>query len=257
MLEKFRQAKQPEIERLKKMNDKNKMRSFYVGTRPSFSHALTASEDCAVIAEYKRASPSMGDINLKMKPKKVAEMYKRAGAACVSVLTEEDYFKGSLDFLDKIKPVGLPMLRKDFIFDPLQVQDTASTPASAILLIARYFPVWEELARMVALSVAAGLEPVVEVFDLKDLDIARKAGASIIQVNNRDLDTLKTSLDKSLKMGGLKKDGEVWIAASGIFTRQEVLDMKAAGFDAVLIGTSLMREDDPEAALAKLTGMAS
>lgn len=254
MLDKFRRAKQPEIDRLKRMNEKKKMRPFYTGTRPSFVKALTGADGCAVIAEYKRASPSLGDINLDMKPGQVGKMYKKAGAACISVLTEEEYFKGSLDYLDKIKPVGLPMLRKDFIFDPLQVHDTAATCASAILLIARFFPVWEELARMVALSVAAGLEPVVEVFDQKDLDAARKAGSNIIQVNNRDLDTLKTSLDKSLQMGGLKKDGEVWIAASGINTRQDVLDMEAAGFDAVLVGTSLMRGDDPEGALAQLTG---
>ena len=255
MLEKFRAAQAPAIKRLKELEATEKLPMPYTGKRPPFSDALLAAGPVAVIAEYKRASPSKGDINLGLSPAEVAAMYAASGAAAISVLTEETYFKGSLDYLETIGAVGLPMLRKDFLLHPLQVVETAATKASALLLIVRMLTD-EELSEMLRLTYDAGLEAVVEVFDEADLERAEKAGARIVQVNSRDLDTLNTDLDVARRMAAKKRPGRIWIAASGINTRADVLGMAALGYNAVLVGTSLMSGDDPGQALARLTGKA-
>jgi indole-3-glycerol phosphate synthase len=253
MLEKFRAAQAAPIKRLKALEAAEKLPAPYTGRRPSFSDALLESGPIAVIAEYKRASPSKGDINLGLSPEAVAAMYAASGAAAISVLTEEAHFKGSLDYLEAISAAGLPMLRKDFLLHPLQVVETAATKASALLLIVRMLTD-EELAEMLRLTYDANLEAVVEVFDAADLDRAEAAGAHIIQVNNRDLNTLKTDLDVSRRLAPRKRPGRIWISASGIATRTDVLGMAALGYNAVLVGTSIMAEPDPGAALAVLAG---
>ena len=255
MLEKFRAAQAPAIKHLKDLEATEKLPMPYTGKRPPFSDALLAAGPIAIIAEYKRASPSKGDINLGLTPAEVAAMYAASGAAAISVLTEETYFKGSLDYLETISAVGLPMLRKDFLLHPLQVVETAATKASALLLIVRMLTD-EELSEMLRLTYDAGLEAVVEVFDEADLERAEKAGARIVQVNSRDLDTLKTDLDVARGMAAKKRPGRIWIAASGISTRADVLNMAGLGYYAVLVGTSLMSGDDPGLALARLTGKA-
>jgi indole-3-glycerol phosphate synthase len=169
----------------------------------------------------------------------------------MSVLTEADHFRGELGFLDACVPAGLPLLRKDFVLHPLQVRQTAATPASAVLLIARMVGP-AELGRMVALARELGLEPVVEVFDGDDLARARGAGADLIQVNNRNLDTLEISLDISRGLAAAKLPGETWISASGITRGAQIAELAALGYDAVLVGTFLMEGADPGAALARL-----
>lgn len=255
MLEKFRAAKAAEIRRLVGLEADQRLPAPYAGKRPSFSDALIAKAPMAVIAEYKRASPSAGDINLGLGPAEVAAMYAASGAAAISVLTEETFFKGSLDYLETISQVGLPMLRKDFLLHPLQVIETAATKASALLLIVRMLTD-VELGDMLRLTYDAGLEAVVEVFDAVDLERAEAAGAHIIQVNNRDLDTLKTDFAVARALAPKKRPGRLWIAASGIKTRTDVDAMAGLGFDAVLVGTSIMSEPDPGAALAALAGLA-
>uniref|UniRef100_I2PWJ2 indole-3-glycerol-phosphate synthase n=1 Tax=Desulfovibrio sp. U5L TaxID=596152 RepID=I2PWJ2_9BACT len=253
MLEKFRAAQAPAIKRLKALEAAEKLPMPLTGKRPSFSDALLAHGPIAVIAEYKRASPSAGDINLGLSPREVAALYADAGAAAISVLTEEAHFKGSLDFLEAISAANLPMLRKDFLLHPLQVAETAATKASALLLIVRMLTD-PELSEMLALTYDAGLEAVVEVFDEADLNRAEAAGARIIQVNNRDLDTLETDLAVSRRMVARKRPGRIWISASGITSRADVLGMATLGYNAVLVGTSIMAAPDPGAALAELTG---
>lgn len=254
MLDKFRQAKQAEIDSLRKDFMEGRVPAAYQGGRPSFVEAIRAKGPGAVIAEFKPSSPSQGVIREHANPLDFADIYAANGAAAISVLTEHVYFGGHPDYLFMMNGPGLPLLRKDFIFDPLQVAMTASSPASAVLLIARMFGSAAELKQLVDLARMPGLAPVVEIFDQTDLDTAREAGADIIQVNNRDLDTLTTSLDQSRTFIRHKREGELWISASGVSTRAQVEEMAALGFDAVLVGTSLMRADDPGRMLAELTG---
>lgn len=256
LLEKFRAAKADEIARLQAQEAAGELPPFFAGTRPSLYDALSA-KGVAVIAEYKRASPSRGEINMGLGPVECARTYQQGGAAAMSVLTEETYFRGELDYLQAIHAATpeLPLLRKDFLFHELQVRATASTPASALLLIARMHDHADgtaELARLVMLASAAGIEPVVEVFDEADLTRARAASPRIIQVNSRDLDTLTTDLGRAEALAAHKRPGEVWIAASGIHTSAHVTAMARASYDAVLVGTSIMAAPDPSAQLAAL-----
>jgi len=252
MLEKFRTAKAQEIERLKRLAREDALPAPFAGPRPGFSRALLAKAPSAVIAEYKRASPSKGEINATLSPGDVASQYAKAGAAALSVLTEETYFKGRLEFLDAMTDVGLPLLRKDFIFHALQIRETAAFPASALLLIARMLENANELGELLALTHDLGLEAVTEVFDENDLEKAVQAGATIIQVNNRDLATLKVDLGVSRRMIGKKRAHEIWISASGIQTGLDIAGLTDLGFDAVLIGTSLMAQGEPGTALLKM-----
>jgi len=251
MLRKFADAKRSEIMELLALDDQGRMPAPLNGPRASFSGALKAKGPGAVIAEYKRASPSKGVINLDLTAADVARGYAAGGAACMSVLTEVDHFQGDLAYLDQALPAGLPLLRKDFILHPLQVVRTAATPASAVLLIARMVNL-KELQTLLALCDKYGIEAVTEVFDAEDLALAREAGARIIQVNNRDLDSLTISLDVSRGLVGGKVPGELWISASGINNGAQIAEMAGLGFDAVLIGTFLMEEGDPEGALKRL-----
>lgn len=252
MLEKFRAAKADEIRSLEELDNGSGLPAPSSGPKPPFAATLKTRGPGAVVAEYKRASPSKGEINMALGPGDVARLYKDAGATALSVLTEEVYFKGSLGYLDDMAQAGLPMLRKDFLFHPLQIRRTAATPASALLLIVRMLETERELEALHTLAMDLGLECVVEVFDERDLDLAQSIGSRIIQVNNRDLGTLDIDLATSLRLVPRKQDGEVWIAASGLSTASEVASMAEAGFDAVLVGTSLMREQDPGRALAGL-----
>lgn len=254
MLDKFREAKRLEIESLRKDFMEGRIPAVYQGERPSFTDAIRAKGPGAIIAEFKPASPSKGVLRENLNPLDYADAYAENGAAAISVLTEHKYFKGTPDLLFMMNGPGLPLLRKDFIFDPLQVAMTASSPASAVLLIARMCDDAGHLKQLIDIARMPGLTPVVEIFDQADLDLARHAGADVIQVNNRDLDTLTTTLDQGRKFIRQKKDGELWICASGVSERGQVEEMAGLGFDAVLIGTCLMEAVDPGAKLAELTG---
>ena len=189
LLEKFKTAKQPEIQALRQLEYINMLPLPLRIERPSFLNALCAPNGNRphVIAEFKRASPSRGDILMDFPPEEAAKQYAEAGASCLSVLTEETYFKGTLGYLKRMSAPGLPLLRKDFIFDRLQVAATAATPASALLLIVRLTPDAALLRSLREQAEAHGIDAVVEIFDEADLALARESGARIIQVNARDL----------------------------------------------------------------------
>lgn len=258
MLDRFRKAQQPAVARLLALEEVGQPPAPYAGFRPPFAAGLLAKGPGAVIAEYKRASPSQGEINLGRAPEEIARLYAEAGAGALSVLTEEAYFKGDIGYLQRMSGPGLPLLRKDFLIHPLQITETAATPASALLLIARMLPD-ADLALMLRAAAEAGLEAVIEVFDEADLEKTRSVLAKepvqpvIIQVNNRDLQNLTVSDGPSRRLIREKSGGEVWISASGVETRGRVEELAAMGFDAVLVGTSLMRQADPGAALRTLT----
>ncbi|MGE4299155.1 MAG: indole-3-glycerol-phosphate synthase [Desulfovibrionaceae bacterium] len=252
MLDKFHTAKQAEIEQLRALMRADALPAVFGGFKPSFSYMLRRADPIAVIAEYKRASPSRGDINTTLTPEEVAAAYKAGGASAISVLTEETYFKGNLNYLERMTTPGLPLLRKDFIFNPLQITLTAATPASALLLIVRMIGNDDALANLIAMTRDMGMEAVVEIFNRDDLRRARNAGAAIIQVNNRDLDTLVTDMTISAELAKERRPGELWICASGITVHADLPRAKEQGYDAVLVGTSLMQDGDPQGALRQL-----
>ena len=252
-LNRFRESKSAEIKRLRQLaSEGNLPVPLPDGSRPSFSQALVNSPSLAIIAEFKQASPSRGPIAIGMLPEDVAQQYAQAGANAISVLTEEKYFMGKLDFIRRMAPAGLPMLRKEFIFDALQVIATAATPASALLLIVRLTPDPGHLRELRELAECYGIEAVVEVFDEHDLSIARESGARLIQVNARDLKTLVTDRRSCLALASLKHDDEVWIAASGMESAEHLQEAAKAGFQAALIGTSLMLGGHPGTTLTNL-----
>ena len=171
------------------------------------------------------------------------------------MLTEETYFKGTLGYLKRMSAPGLPLLRKDFIFDRLQVAATAATPASALLLIVRLTPDAALLRSLRVQAEAHGIDAVVEIFDEADLALARESGARIIQVNARDLDTLQVDRSACLRLAERfhqAGDNEAWIAASGISASDHLRQAAGAGYQAVLVGTSLMDGGAPGAALKGL-----
>lgn len=255
-LERFRRAKRPQILALERLADSGTLPAPWERTRPSFRSALHVAEGLpAVIAEYKRASPSRGIIALDLDPAEVAAQYAAAGAACLSVLTEEMHFRGRREYLFRMEGAGLPMLRKDFIFHPLQVAETAATPASALLLIVRLTPDVRLLRELREQAEGFGLDAAVEICNADELALARASGARIIQVNNRDLTTLIVDRSRCLQLAEKHRAQgryECWIAASGMSETVHLREAADSGFDAVLLGTALMQEGRPGKALAAL-----
>ncbi len=210
----------------------------------SFTAALSAP-GISVIAEVKRRSPSRGTLNAELDPARQALLYERGGASAISVLTEHDYFDGSpADLRDVRGAVGLPALRKDFIIHPAQVWESAAMGADAILLIVAILDD-ATLAGLLTEASEAGLPALVEIHSAIEAERALSAGAPIIGVNNRDLRTFEVDLATAEALAPLIGDQAIRVAESGIHTPDDVARMATVGFDAVLVGESLVRADDP------------
>jgi indole-3-glycerol phosphate synthase len=221
-----------------------------------FANALRIRQP-AIIAEIKKASPSKGLLQPDFHPAFIAHTYEQGGAACLSVLTDKPYFQGSLHDLEAARAaVNLPVLRKDFTIDRIQVFEAAAHGADATLLIAAILET-SELKALRELASSLGLASVVEVHDHDELSKAIDSGAEIIGVNNRDLDTFEVSLDTSLRLSYLMPSNVIRVSESGIYARADIDLLRGAGFHAFLIGESLMRSPDPLALLKSLTGQAS
>ncbi len=216
-----------------------------------FAAALRAP-GMSVIAEHKRSSPSAGVIRDDLVLTDVVSAYERGGAAALSVLTERHSFSGSLDDLAAARAAAaLPILRKDFIVDPYQVVESLARGADAILLIvAALAP--EDLERLHADAVSAGLDVLVEVHDAAELEVAAGIGAAVIGVNNRDLTTLVVDTDRTFELLDRMPPGAVVVSESGWRTRAELDRLAGAGVDAVLVGEALMRSADVEQACRTL-----
>ncbi|MDE5880083.1 MAG: indole-3-glycerol-phosphate synthase, partial [Desulfovibrio sp.] len=263
-LERFRLAKAAEVEALRGAATAGALPPPWAGPRPDFAAALVrrpVAGPLAVVAEYKRASPSRGPICEALDVEDVARQYAEAGASALSVLTEEQWFHGELAYLGRAAEAlaqagapALPLLRKDFIFDLLQVAATAATRASALLLIVRLTPQIAELRALREAAEGFGLAAVVEVFDEKDLSLARESGARVIQVNARDLESLEVDREAPLALirAFPPLPGEVWIAASGMDSFGHLARAADAGYAAALVGTALMAGGEPGAALRRL-----
>jgi indole-3-glycerol phosphate synthase len=211
--------------------------------RRDFLAALQASKrgSIALIAEVKKASPSAGVICADFDPVRIACAYESAGAACLSVLTDEQFFQGSLGYLRAIRSaVGLPLLRKDFIIDERQIPESADNGADAILLIVRILDD-AQLKDFHAVASAFGLAVLVEVHDETELDRALGIGAKLLGVNNRNLDTFVVDLATTGRLASRVPAGALLVAESGIHTRADVEQIQRAGARAILVGESLMK----------------
>jgi indole-3-glycerol phosphate synthase len=222
-----------------------------VPPRP-FAKTLTDASP-AIIAEIKKASPSRGLLQPNFHPAFIGHAYEQGGAACLSVLTDKQYFQGSLQDMEAARAaVSVPVLRKDFTIDRLQIMEAAAHGADAILLIAAILD-REELESLREFAHSLGMAALVEVHDADELAKAVDSGAEIIGVNNRDLQTFEVSLDTSLRLSYLMPSNTVRVSESGIHTRADIELLSGAGFSAFLVGESLMRSSNPTAALKTLS----
>jgi indole-3-glycerol phosphate synthase len=217
-----------------------------VGKTRDFESAIKRSGGGKIrlIAEIKKASPSKGIIRTDFDLQSIAQTYEEKAANAVSVLTEEDFFQGSLSFLPEVKKtLSKPILRKDFIFDEYQIYESRASEADAILLIAAVLE-RNQAEEYLHLAGELGLAVLFEVHDFKELEMAIRTGCVIIGVNNRNLKTLKIDMVTSLSLRKEIPPGKIVVSESGIRTREDVLKLEAAGFDTMLIGTTFMEAED-------------
>ncbi len=223
---------------------------------PLSLRAALSGEGMHFICEIKKASPSQGVIRQDFNPAALARAYAESGAAAISVLTEERFFQGRLEYLataGEATQHKLPLLRKDFIIDPYQVYEARARGADAILLIAAILAP-PQLRSLLELARSLGMDAVVEAHSGSDVKSAVDSGADVIGLNNRDLDTFKVDLTVTERLRPLVPPGKIVVAESGIHARAGVLRMQAAGVNAVLVGEALMRAPDPAAKLKELRG---
>lgn len=217
-----------------------------------FAAALRSGGDQpAIVAEIKRATPSSGDLDPSVDVPTRAEAYKEGGAAALSILTEPRWFKGVMGDIHAARPVGLPILQKDFILDPFQVVESRAVGADALLLIVRILAPGA-LRGLLHLCHQVGMEALVEIYDEGDLEVALEVGARVIGINQRDLETFEVDRDRTAKLAPSIPDGITIVSLSGVESRADVVAAKNAGAHAVLVGTTLMRSADPAAVVREL-----
>ncbi|MCL4430738.1 MAG: indole-3-glycerol phosphate synthase TrpC [Epsilonproteobacteria bacterium] len=212
----------------------------------------TADEPYRIIAEVKKASPSRGVIREDFDPVVIAQGYERGGANAISILTEPHFFQGNLDYLAEIRRyVGIPLLRKDFIVTKYQLLEALVYGADFVLLIAAALSK-SELKELLNYTRHLGMEALVEIHDKSELTKAIYAGADIIGINHRNLQTFEMNMNLSYDLIPLIPNGKIIVAESGIYEHGQLADLNKAGVDAFLVGESLMRQDNVEEALQKL-----
>lgn len=219
-------------------------------SRHALRQALSNDAQVNVIAEIKRASPSKGDLGLSATVAETANAYSRGGAVAVSVLTEEDFFRGSLADLRTVRrAVSLPVLRKDFVFDDYQIYEAAAAGADALLLIVALLDD-ETLQRLRTIAESElGMDALVEVHTREEMMRAADSGASLIGVNNRNLHTFEVSLDVSLELRDAAPAGTILVSESGLKNAADLKRLRKAGYHGFLIGEALVASSDPESAL--------
>jgi indole-3-glycerol phosphate synthase len=221
---------------------------------PARAFRSALADRFGVIAEIKRRSPSKGDLNADLDPAAMAATYERGGAACLSVLTDEAHFGGSVADLQAARAAcSLPVLRKDFTVGERDVLDARIMGADCLLLIAAALAP-QELSELHALALDIGLDVLVEIHDEDELAQALAAGATLIGVNQRDLVTFRVDHERALRMAGVIPDHVVKVAESGVRNGDDARSLRAAGYDAVLVGETLVTSGDPAAAIVELVG---
>jgi indole-3-glycerol phosphate synthase len=257
VLDRILEARRAEVDHRKRVLPETALKYGVKAATPlrDFSAAL-CRDTLNILAELKPASPSRGVLRDPFDPVALAQSLESAGASALSVLTETEFFRGSLKNLrDARNSVQLPVLRKDFIFDPWQVWETRANDADSFLLIVATIGD-TLLGELVALGHELGMEPLVEVHTGEELDRALTVGARILGVNNRDLKTLTVRIETSFELIGRIPEDCIAVSESGLRTHDDLVKLRAAGFDAFLIGEHLMLSRDPAAALAALLGVA-
>lgn len=254
ILERIVETKRHEVKGLK--DRVSELRAAAESSEPArdFLGALSGGESVAVIAEIKRRSPGAGPIRPDLDPLQLASTYEAGGAAALSVLTDRDYFGGSLEDLSAARgPVGLPVLRKDFLIDESQIYEARAAGADAILLIVRILDD-ARLRSLCRLGEELGMTALVEAHDGEEVDRGVAAGARLIGVNNRNLRTFEARLDVTLGLLDRIPPDVVLVSESGIRTPEDVRLLGEKGVDAVLVGESLLRQNDPGAGVSALVG---
>jgi indole-3-glycerol phosphate synthase len=249
-------SKRAEIERARAATPLHELRARLADAPPvrDFFGPLAAGGPIKLIAEVKKASPSKGVIRAEFDPVAIAREYEGHGATCLSVLTDEQYFHGSLEYLRQVRSaVSIPILRKDFIVDSYQLLEARTAGADAVLLIAECLDDCN-LRKLHNEAIELGLTPLVEFYEPANLDRVLAAGAQLVGVNNRDLKTFTVDLDHTIRLREKVPLDCVLAAESGIHSRADVLRLQVAGVDAMLVGESLMREADIGAAVDRLLG---
>lgn len=222
-----------------------------------FVGALAAQTDVALIAEVKKASPSAGIIRADFDPVAIAQIYERHGAACLSVLTDEQFFQGHLDYLRSIRAVvQIPVLRKDFIIDRYQVLEARAAGADCILLIAECLDDCH-LRDLYFYASELGMDSLIEIYDPENLDRVLKLDPPLVGVNNRDLRSFVTDLDHTLRLAPRLAPSTLLVSESGIKSRSDVDRLKAGGAHAMLVGETLMRSPDIGQAVDELLGVST
>ncbi|MBI4830860.1 MAG: indole-3-glycerol phosphate synthase TrpC [Candidatus Lindowbacteria bacterium] len=226
-----------------------------VHARGEFGKAISVEDRTCLIAEVKKASPSRGTLCESFNPYDIARKYAHGGASAISVLTDAKFFQGHVTHLMEAREGSLlPALRKDFIIDEYQIWESAVIGvADAILLIVAALSA-EQLRDYLDLSAELGLDALVEIHDAAQLDTALEAGAEIIGINNRDLKTFETSLEVTLKLAPMVPAGHIIVSESGIRTREDVLRVREAGANSILVGEALMTSGDIPAKIRELVG---
>ena len=220
------------------------------------SEALRRPGRTSIIAEIKHRSPSKGVIREEFDPEAIAASYDKEGAAALSVLTEEDFFGGSLAHLRAVRErTSLPLLRKDFLFDEYQIHEALAAGADALLLIVAILED-ELLADLIALASELKIEALIEVHTAREMERAVAAGARLLGVNNRDLTTFNVEIETSERLASLAPRDVVLVSESGINTGQDIRRLRHAGYHAFLIGEHFMRAPDPGDALKRLVASA-
>jgi indole-3-glycerol phosphate synthase len=256
ILDKIVATKRQEIAAAKATMPESALRELVAAASPprDFFSPLATGGAIKLIAEVKKASPSKGIIRADFQPVAIAQTYEAHGATCLSVLTDEVYFQGSLNYLREVRAaVGIPVLRKDFILDTYQLYQARAAGADAVLLIAECLDDCD-LRKLHNEAVALGMAPLVELYDAENLQRVFDAGATLIGVNNRNLHTFEVDLEHTLRIRDRVPDQCVLVAESGIRTYEDVKRMQEAGVDAMLVGESLMAQPDIGAAVDALLG---
>lgn len=256
ILDKIVAAKRLEIAAARQARPEASLRASLPAAPPprDFFAALATAGPIKLIAEVKKASPSKGIIRADFDPVNIARTYEAHGASCLSVLTDEQFFQGSLDNLRRVRAaVQIPVLRKDFILDSYQLLEARCAGADAVLLIAECLDDCH-LRKLHNEAIDLGMTPLVEFYDRENLSRVLEAGASLIGVNNRDLRTFVTDLDHTIRMRELVPANCLLVGESGIHSRADALRLEAAGVQAMLVGEHLMASTDIGAAVDALLG---